>query len=502
MLNITVAHNEPTSVGEIRYVFTLEPPEIKALTLLMSENSNLRPEFSMLWDSIAHYESASFGLKELMPSIINKLQKKGQFECFESHLNNEYLILQGLPKYTWTKNWYARNELRKIAKILKNNQVDFVLLKGIAETFLDAEALTARTCRDIDILIKPSQLRLFNNIVRTLGWECQDLTPITLANQDSFAGNAFTFRNPAGIVELDVHFSGATLNWSSREKFVQLIWLEARTINSDLLVPSDKCRLLISAWNIFDVENIKSQQILKYFYDFMRYAKNMNLGDKLKFIRDAESNLQFGKQALSLLVFNAQLKKSWHQYVFFLMLLRVTHPQWAKFRIKVSENIYYWLYHTKNIVIRQTEKVLPWHQMLFRTIVESDTYRARRDSSLSIIKTKRHHLKSYLLNRFLSTKKYLKVHANKPFWVIYQATKIITLFFKNIVSASLLFLYAKALSAGPRLRTYYLSMHQNSEDKMIFQQESDTKIHHVRVQRVYFVTANYFHTVPKATKES
>ena len=502
MLNITVAANEQTLVGEIRYDFSLELPELRAITLLISGAADLRPEFLLLWDSVTCYEKASFSLRELMPSIVNKLQKKGQFEYFKPRLNNDYLILQGLPKYTWTKNWYARNELVKIDKILKKNQVDFVLLKGIAETFLDTEALTARTCRDIDILIKPSQLSLFKSIVKTIGWECQDLTPINLANQDSFLGNAFTFRHPAGIVELDVHFSGATLNWNSNEKFVQLIWIEAQKINSDLLLPSNRCRLLISAWNIFDVENIKSQQVLKYFYDFMRHTKKMHLRDKLKFVRDAESNLQFGKQVLSLLVFNAQISKSWHHYVFFLLLLRVTHPRCLKFRIKVSENIYYWLYHTKNNVTRQTRGSIPWYIMIFRTIVESDTYRTRRDSYVSIIKTKRDHLKSFLLNQYWSTKIFLKTHADKPFWVMFQAAKTVTLFIINIVIASLLFIYFQTLSAVRYLKHFYLSMPQNNENKILLQNNSDSKISRIRTKRTYFITANYFSDVPKNQQDS
>ncbi len=492
MLNISIKHSEQTSVGEIHHCLTFGQQEVKALKFLMSDSVDLRPEFLVLWGSIVRYESATFGLKELMPTIVNRLQKTAQFKELEPRLMSDFLILQGLPKYTWTKNWFARNQLIKIAEKLKKNQIEFVLLKGIAETFLDPDALTARTCRDIDILINPNQLGQFARVVMTLGWACNDLTPGALTNPALFAGNAFTFRHPAGIVDLDVHFSGASIGWSSYEKFVQQIWNETRTINSDLLIPSAKCRLLITVWNIFDVENIKSQQILKYFYDFMRQSKSMDLHDKLAFVRAAESNLNLGKQALRLLALHAQINKSWHQYFLFVLLLGLTPPQLVKPRIRVSEQIYFWLYHTKNIVISRRNSPLRWDQMLFNTIVESDTYRARRDSYLSILKTKRDHLKSFLLNRLWNTKIFFKTHANRPLFIIYKSTKTSTLFTSKIVLSGILFLYNRTISVTLGLKNYYLSMRRNNENKMSPQNDFGTTIRHVRAQRTYFVSSNYF----------
>jgi hypothetical protein len=331
-------------VGEIRYAYSLKRQEIKALRLLLSKSDDLNTQFCRLWSDIVQYDNASFGVKELMPTIINKLQKNARFSDLAIYLKNDYLMLQALPKYTWTKNWYARNQFIQIANQLKHTEIDFVLLKGIAETFLDAEALNARTCRDIDILISPLQIAQFTRVVASLGWECKDITPHTLADPSSFAGNAFTFRHLTGIVELDVHFSGASLNWSSHEQFVQKIWLEARTTKSNFLIPSAQCRLLISAWNVFDVENIKSEQLLKYFYDFMRGTKSMSVASKLAFVKIAGQNLHIAKQTLWLLALDARIKHNWLQYVFFRLMFFVTSPYRLNFKIRITENIYFWLY--------------------------------------------------------------------------------------------------------------------------------------------------------------
>lgn len=497
-MNISIAHSEQTSVGEIQHTFTFEQQEIKALTLLLSEATDLTPAFLELWDHVKHYESATFGVKELMPAIVNKLQKKSQFRDLESHLKNDYSILQGLPKYTWTKNWYARNQLFQIEKILKQNQINFVLLKGIAETFLDDEALTARTCRDIDILIKPQQLSLFTRVVMDLGWFCKDVTPETLLEPQSFAGNAFTFRNSIGIIDLDVHFSGASLNWSANEKFVTQIWLEANKINSELFVPSDQCRLLISAWNLFDVENIKSHQILKYFYDFMRHTQHMSLAEKLSFVRSAESHLKFGSEALRLMIINAQMTKTWSHYVFFSLLLQIIPLKWGKVKIRVSEILYYWLFHTKNIVISRAVKPLSWNQMLFRTIVESDTYQARRNSYLSILKTKKDNLVSYLLSRYWNTKSFLKTNIDRPISIIYTTLKLSILLVKMLVIASLSFLYSCVCTAARSLKKCSFSCRRKKEKKIALQHQGDIAVSPAHPKRAYFVSTNYLKHVQGA----
>jgi hypothetical protein len=480
-----IVHGEQTSVGEIRHVYTFGQQEIKALRLLLSEENDLNSRFCSLWSNVSHYENASFGVKEMMPTIINKLQQKSQFNDLESVLKSDYLMLRSLPKYTWTKNWYARNQFFRIAKQLKHAEIDFVLLKGIAETFLDVDALTARTCRDIDILIHASQIKQFAHVVAKLGWECKDPAPTTLADLGAFAGNAFTFRHPSGIVELDVHFGGASLNWSSREEFVRKIWLEARRTHPDLLTPSDQCRLLTSAWNVFDVENIKSEQILKYFYDFMRGTKNMSVRDKFAFIQIARQNLDFAKQTMWLLGLDARLKRNWKEYIVF-RLMHFFEPScnW-RLKIRTTEQIYYWLYHTKNIVKSRFNKRLKWYQMIFRTVVESDTYKARRDSYASIIKTKRDNLRSALLSRYGNTK-YLLTKSNcLSIRSITQAIK------QNISNAINLLLTCTNL-LKTSLINFCCTIHKTIRSGKRFFETRPTDAAEARVKKIYFITGAYF----------
>ncbi len=484
-----IAHSEQTSVGEIRYVYTFGRQEIKALRLLLSEENDLNSRFCSLWSDVLHYENASFGLKELMPTIINKLQKNSQFNDLESILKSDYMMLRSLPKYTWTKNWYARNQFVQIAKQLKHAEVDFVLLKGIAETFVDVDALNARTCRDIDILINASQIKQFAHVVTKLGWECKDISPTTLADPGAFAGNAFTFRHPSGIVELDVHFGGASLNWSSREKFVRKIWLEAHRTHPDLLTPSDQCRLLTSAWNVFDVENIKSEQILKYFFDFLRGTKNMSLRDKFAFIQVARQNLDFAKQTMWLLGLDARLKRNWHEYIIF-RLMHFFEPSYTlRLKIRTTEQIYYWLYHTKNIVKSRFNKRLKWHQMLFRTVVESDTYKARRDSYASIIKTKRDNLRSALLSRYWQTK-YLLTKSNC------LSSQSITKAMKQNINGGINLLLACAHACKSNLINFCSTVDKTVRSGRRFLETRAAGTAEQRVKKIHFISSAYFHYAP------
>jgi hypothetical protein len=346
----SLIHHESTPVGLIQSEYEFEPEEICALKFLLSDSKDVTHNFLRLWDSIDHYENATFGVKEMMPTIVNKLQRMDKLTALRTRLNQDYFMLLGLPKYTWTKNIYARNQLKIIKKTLHENNIPFILLKGIAETFLNPDALNTRTCRDIDILIKPDDINLFNKVANSIGWRCPDLDQSNNLNSfEQFALNAFTFRNSDHIIDLDVHFGGAQLNWSANTIFVDYIWKQAVMVDSTnaLLVPNMESRLLLSAWNLFDIENMKSHQMLKYLYDFMLYVGTLSTSEKLKFVLVAHTLLNFGNEVLHLLRIESQVQRRWGQYIFFTILMSTVWLKLAIFKIQVSEERYYRIYYAK-----------------------------------------------------------------------------------------------------------------------------------------------------------
>jgi hypothetical protein len=353
MRTFSLINHESTSVGWIQSEYEFERQEICALKLLLSDTKDVTHNFLQLWDSIDHYENATFGVKEMMPTIVNKLQRMDRLTTLRTRLNQDYFMLLGLPKYTWTKNTYARNQLKIIKRVLHENNIPFILLKGIAETFLNPEALNARTCRDIDILIKPDDINLFNKVANSIGWRCPDLDQRNNLNSFAqFALNAFTFRNADHIIDLDVHFGGAQLNWSANTVFVDYIWKHAVMIDStnSLLIPNIESRLLLSAWNLFDIENMKSHQMLKYLYDFMFYVGTLSTSEKFKFVLVAHTLLNFGNEVLHLLRVESRVQRHWGQYIFFTVLISTVWLKLVLFKIQVSEERYYRIYYAnKNI---------------------------------------------------------------------------------------------------------------------------------------------------------
>ena len=412
ILDFKLTKIESTIVGKIRITFGLQSDEVQALRFLLDPSPNSFIEFKTLWRLIGEYEKASFGLKELMPSIVNKLQSDHYFQRLHSVLKGDFLVLSGLPKYTWTKNWYARNRLREISQALEPHQIQFMVIKGLAETLLNPQALNSRTCRDIDLLIHREQLLNFTELVAPLGWTCPELTNEILTNPNSYAGNSLTFRHPDNIIDLDLHFSNASFGWNSHPIFIKSIWNNAVQINptEPYKIPNKQSRLFLSVWNLFDTDNLKSHQILKYLYDLMRELKGLSMREKFTLINAAQLQLAAGKEMNRLIILDAHLNRSWWQ-LFLYGLYYVIY--WTRMQIpaiKISEKSYYWLYHTKINVLNKHLKPISGLQIFWKTFQCSRIYeviywklvsfrdqsRATYFSYQSIINTKKDHSISYL----------------------------------------------------------------------------------------------------------
>lgn len=416
ILNFQLSKTEPSCIGKLRITFRLQPVEVQALRFLLDPSPHSVMKFKTLWKCIGNYEKASFGLKELMPSIVNQLQINNDFQQLHQLLQNDFAILSGLPKYTWTKNWYARNRLREIAQALQSDSIRFMVVKGMAETLLSAKALNSRTCRDIDLLINREDLDRFTKLVTPLGWTCPELSDEILMQPQLFSGNSFTFRHPDAIIDLDLHLSDGSFGWNSHPILVRSLWSNATKIDcgENYYIPNKESRILLGVWNLFDTDNLKSHQILKYLYDFMRELKDVPFSDKLFLIRQSKIQLGMGKEMTKLLLLEAHLKYHWWQLVFFSLFYFFYSSSIQISDIKISEKHYYWLYHTKKNILCNSKKRLNSGQMIWQAFKMSRTYeiiywklvhyrdqsRARYFSYKSILQTKKDHCISYFKKTF------------------------------------------------------------------------------------------------------
>ena len=411
ILNFQLSKTEPSCIGKLRITFRLQAVEIQALRFLLDLSPHSVMKFKTLWKCIENYEKASFGLKELMPSIVNQLQMNNDFQQLHQLLQNDFAILSGLPKYTWTKNWYARNRLREIAQALQSDSIRFIVVKGMAETLLSAQALNSRTCRDIDLLINREDLDRFTKLVTPLGWACPELSDEILSQPKLFLGNSFTFRHPDGIIDLDLHLSDAHFGWNARPLLIQYLWSHAVKIDQGEIysIPNQQSRILLGVWNLFDSDNLKSHQILKYLYDLMRELKDLSFAQKLTLIKQAQAQLKMGKELTKLILLDARLCRHWWQVVFYglwCVLWQISTPTFA---ITLSEKHYYWLYHTKLQILSSSPQSLSGSQIVWRTFKQSKTFegiywklisyrdqsRAHYFSYRSIFQTQKDHCISY-----------------------------------------------------------------------------------------------------------
>lgn len=416
ILNFQLSKTEPSCIGKIRITFTLQAVEVLALRFLLDPSSHSVMKFKTLWKCIGNYEKASFGLKELMPSIVNKLQMNNDFQQLHQLLKNDFLILSGLPKYTWTKNWYARSRLREIAQALQSSAIRFMVVKGMAETLLNPQALNSRTCRDIDLLIDRKNLYRFTISVASLGWTCKELSDEILTHPHLFTGNSFTFRRTDGIIDLDVHLSDGSFGWNSHPKFIRYLWSNAEEIHCEenYYIPNKESRILLSTWNLFDTDNLKSHQILKYLYDFMRELKDASFSEKIILIRQVQMQLGMGKEMTKLVLLEAHLNHHWWQLVFFSVFYFFYSSSIQIPDIKISEQHYYWLYHTKKNILSNSTQDPNGGQMIWQAFKKSRTYeiiywelvhyrnqsRACYFSNRSILQTKKDHCISYFKKSF------------------------------------------------------------------------------------------------------
>lgn len=406
-----LSKTESTSIGKICINFILQSVEVQALRFLLDTSSNSIKKFKTLWQSIGHYEKASFGLKELMPSIVNQLQMNNDFQQLHQLLQNDFAALSGLPKYTWTKNWYARNRLREIAQALQSDSIRFMVIKGMAETLLSSQALNSRTCRDIDLLITREDLDRFTKLVTPLGWTCPELSDEILSQPKLFLGNSFTFRHPDGIIDLDLHLLDAHFGWNAHPLLIQYLWSHAVKIDQGEIyyIPNQQSRILLSVWNLFDSDNLKSHQILKYLYDLMRELKDLSFAQKLSLIKQAQAQLKMGKELTKLILIDACLCRHWWQVVFYGLWYVLWQAFTQTFAITLSEKHYYWLYHTKLQILSSSPQSLSGLQIVWRTFKQSRTFeciywklisyrdqsRAHYLSYRSIFQTQKDHCISY-----------------------------------------------------------------------------------------------------------
>ena len=257
----------------------LSPEELSVLNLYFCEAPKIEHFWNILWGKAMIYDELPFSCKEVMPSIISKVQN-----YIENNENStlrlpQYLI--GLPKYSWTKNYFILNEFKKLVFILNQNNIEFVAIKGICEIIEGKGYEKFRTTRDIDLLIREHDLLKFRCIIETAGWKIPEKKKKLEYLYSPVITHAETFCSPNFAFSMDIHFRLFHGNKEIGERFAERVWNYKKPSNKfeNIFVPSLEHRLIIAFENSNELGNWKNGLFLKYILDFKSLVSLMTESD-------------------------------------------------------------------------------------------------------------------------------------------------------------------------------------------------------------------------------
>lgn len=270
--------------------------ELAILRLIICEKEEAIKHWEELWKHTEDYEDLLFSSKELMPSVVNKIQTcclDGEWQQF---IPKNAQFLAGLPRYTWTKNQYIINEYQKIAAALDHENIEFIALKGVCE-ILDGSTLAyMRTSRDIDLLIHEEDWEKCRQIFENIGWtKSKNFSHWPYLNSP-IKPHAETFQKTERIFDLDVHFAAIPGDKSASQTFTKNLWkrkVRARKYPS-CYIPSLEDRYIITVANAFNLHNWMRGHTTKYIFDMLSLSSQID-ANQLKLITiDAERLVKMG----------------------------------------------------------------------------------------------------------------------------------------------------------------------------------------------------------------
>lgn len=273
------------------------PQEIALFSFLFSENDSSQEKWNTFWEVEPDYENLPFNAKELMPAAMRKAQQEGLVLLEEAF--NSWNLLNGLPKYVWTKNLIALNELKKISSKAGQKEIDFIITDGLSDILASPSIESFRAIRNLDILIKPEDSAGFDVVLTDYGWR-QRNKPGEVNFQYFRA-----FLHPSHTFEIRVYTMVLSEIPDGTSYFTRSVWKHKTRVDG-IEIPSLSHRLVLSAAHLYDMDNWRTGSYGKYLADLSGQLKYCQEDDwqmilKLAQIMRLERQLQETVYNLSLL---------------------------------------------------------------------------------------------------------------------------------------------------------------------------------------------------------
>ena len=158
-----------------------------------------------------------------------------------------YVRLAGLQKMLWTRSRLAMHEAAPALKLMAGPQRNVMLFKGAGRIAVDPAAQRGRVAHDIDVLVRPKDVRAAFEVLRDNGWEAATgASPQYVKSRLSALQSLNFFKGSFG--DIDLHQAAYDVSQASADDDVAL-WdraVPAQFCGVDVLVPSPADRVALA----------------------------------------------------------------------------------------------------------------------------------------------------------------------------------------------------------------------------------------------------------------
>ena len=192
----------------------------------LSTNKEEQQALVSEWENLVAMDHLDNGSMRLAPLFFHKNQLAGIATKHDKRLKILY-------KYWWLKTNHILNQVGQVYKVLNDNGIKAVLIKGTA-IITRYEKPELRPMADFDLLIKPANVQPALKILRGLGYSANEVSAAML---DLNPASAFEFDHAIDLVhtmtdtKFDLHWQMGSL---CSTKFTDDLWLN---VTDSHLVP-------------------------------------------------------------------------------------------------------------------------------------------------------------------------------------------------------------------------------------------------------------------------
>lgn len=190
--------------------------------LLRDERRALSLGFS--WLEANDIEQAEFRERRLLTALAERFGK-------QLSPSPAYPRLAGLQRLLWARSHMAFRDSREALEALAGAGISFMFIKGASRIALDRTAQRGRVSHDIDILLRPSEMRPAFEILLLRGWQAATGDSETRLKSNANIYRAMNFQK-GEFGDIDLHQVAHHIGYANTEDD-EALWQRSVPVNFD-----------------------------------------------------------------------------------------------------------------------------------------------------------------------------------------------------------------------------------------------------------------------------